>query len=495
MKTKTILITLIAILAIAALVFQSCKKEDDNDEQVNKLPTCQMTAPVNNQEIVKGETVLISVEANDNDGTITEVSFFIDGVEKGSIGSSPYNYSWTTNNESIGNHTLKATSTDNSGAHTSDEIIITIVESSGNIPIANFIADITSGTAPLSINFTDQSENNPTSWQWDFGDGGSSTQSNPSYTYNAEGSYTVILIATNSIGADQETKTHYILVSGSGINTPPTALFTVYPTSGTTSTHFGFGASGCTDNEDLTSDLQVRWDFDGDGSWDTDWDHNKIIQHQYDNEAIYTAKLEVKDTEGLTDQYTNNITVSNGGGTGTFTDPRDGQVYNIVDIGSQTWFAENLNYETTDSWWYDNSSANGDIYGRLYTWEAALTACPTGWHLPSDDEWKIMEIGLGMSSSEASSAGWRGTDEGKKMKSTSGWFNNGNGTNSSGFDALPGGYFISGTFSRVGEQGFWWSTKTTMASAWKRSLSYDYDQVNRYYLDQTSGFSVRCIKD
>ena len=198
----------------------------------------------------------------------------------------------------------------------------------------------------------------------------------------------------------------------------------------------------------------------------------------------------------LTDQYTKSITVNNGGGPGTFTDPRDGQTYNTIEIGSQTWFAENLNYETTNSWWYDNSSANGDIYGRLYTWDAALTACPSGWHLPSDDEWKTLEMQLGMSQSQANATGWRGTDEGEKMKSTSGWYNNGNGTNSSGFSALPGGYRnYNGHFSFVEKRAHFWSSTEHGADAWYRYLSYYYVGVYRRYSSQGYGFSVRCVKD
>jgi uncharacterized protein (TIGR02145 family) len=183
--------------------------------------------------------------------------------------------------------------------------------------------------------------------------------------------------------------------------------------------------------------------------------------------------------------------------TNFFIDSRDGQEYAYIEIGNQTWMAENLNYQTTDSWWYNNSSANGDVYGRLYTWEAALTACPGGWHLPGDEEWKTMEIALGMSQSEAEGTGYRGTDEGKKMKSTSGWYNDGNGTNSSGFNALPGGYRDSyGSFNYHGNDGHWWSsTEYSGVRAWRRTLRYDYDQARRNDYYKTYGFSVRCLKD
>lgn len=190
--------------------------------------------------------------------------------------------------------------------------------------------------------------------------------------------------------------------------------------------------------------------------------------------------------------------IENGGNTSTFTDPRDGQEYDIVTIGDQTWFAKNLNYETTNSWWYTNSSANGDIYGRLYTWNDALIACPDGWHLPGDDEWKLLEIELGMSQDEADATLWRGTVEGKKMKSINGWYNNGNGSNTSGFNGLSGGFRRNnGAFDQLGHySGLWSSTPfgSTVAS-WSRSLSYENNQVGRGNDYKTYGFSVRCLKD
>jgi len=95
------------------------------------------------------------------------------------------------------------------------------------------------------------------------------------------------------------------------VTTAPTAAFTVSPTSGTTNTIFTFDALGCTDNEDPTSVLKVRWDFDGDGNWDTDWETTKTIEHQHSIESTYNVLLEVQDTDGLTDQETQIIMVSN----------------------------------------------------------------------------------------------------------------------------------------------------------------------------------------
>jgi len=174
-----------------------------------------------------------------------------------------------------------------------------------------------------------------------------------------------------------------------------------------------------------------------------------------------------------------------------------GQIYDIVEIGNQCWMAENLNYQSAFSWWYHNSSANGDVYGRLYTWNAALIACPNGWHLPSDDEWKTLEMTFGMSQTQADNTGWRGKDEGREMKSTSGWNSNANGIYSNGFNALPGGYRESeGSFFNLGSSGYWWSsTDNSGMGAWHRGLYSDFVQIFRYYYSKSYGRSVRCLKN
>ena len=209
MKPKTYLILVATLLLSFLLVTQqACKKE----EKSNQPPVCEITVPASGQEITKGEIINISVDASDSDGSIAEVRFFIDGVGKSSVTSFPYNYVWHTDIESTGNHTIKATSLDNEGVSTSDSVNVTVIFNEDNPPVSNFNVTPTSGTAPLTVNFTDQSTNNPTSWQWDFGDGNTSSQQNPSHTYNNNGTFTVQLIATNNNGSDTEIKADFIIV-------------------------------------------------------------------------------------------------------------------------------------------------------------------------------------------------------------------------------------------------------------------------------------------
>ena len=175
---------------------------------------------------------------------------------------------------------------------------------------------------------------------------------------------------------------------------------------------------------------------------------------------------------------------------GTFIDSRDGKTYKTVKIGTQTWMAENLAYKTDHGCWAkDGNQSNVITYGYLYAWKTANKVCPSGWHLPSDDEWKTLTDYLG--GAEVA---------GGKLKSTNSWksFNTG-ASNSSGFTALPGGYrSYEGTFSAsTGDLGIWWtSTETKTGSAWRRVMSYLNNGVQILNdLPDGSGFSVRCLKD
>jgi len=169
----------------------------------------------------------------------------------------------------------------------------------------------------------------------------------------------------------------------------------------------------------------------------------------------------------------------------TFVGERGGREYKTVKIGNQTWFAENLNNDGGGKC-YKNDSSNCEKYGRLYTWDEAKGACPAGWHLPGDAEWTALEKAVGGSETA-----------GKKLKSKTGWAENGNGTDEYGFSVLPGGAgYSGGNFDYAGDCGRWWSATESYASrAWGRYVNYDDEDVLRASDDKMYLFSVRCLAD
>ncbi|MBN1482118.1 hypothetical protein EH223_07660 [candidate division KSB1 bacterium] len=203
----------------------------------------------------------------------------------------------------------------------------------------------------------------------------------------------------------------------------------------------------------------------------------------------------------------------------------DGNVYKTVKIGDQIWMAENLKvtkYRNGDpipkvidhiEWSnlssgafcvYDNNDNYKDIYGYLYNWFAVNDKhkiAPEEWHVPTDEEWKQLEMHLGMSSIEAEVVtGGRGTDEGGKLKETGTeqWkYPNLGATNETGFSARPSGIrFDNGSFYGMNSYaGFWTSTKADNEKACRRNLTNMTSGVHRSIGTQSDGFSVRCIKD
>ena len=159
--------------------------------------------------------------------------------------------------------------------------------------------------------------------------------------------------------------------------------------------------------------------------------------------------------------------------------------YRTVVIGSQTWMAENLNCDVEGSKCYSDDPANCSKYGRLYNWKTAMVVCPKGWHLPSDNEWYNLIYFVGDSIS------------GAELKAKSGWYDDGNGTDTYGFSALPGGIGESdGKFRDIGEYGVWWSSRENYeydAYGW---LMYYGDDFARYSVGvKEYSLSVRCLKD
>lgn len=204
-----------------------------------------------------------------------------------------------------------------------------------------------------------------------------------------------------------------------------------------------------------------------------------------------------------------------------------GQVYHTLIIGEQCWLKENLNVgamiNSSDTlqndsiiqkYCYKNDPANCEIYGGLYTWHeimqyaadtGARGICPEGWHIPTDQDWKILEGNIdslfAVGSAEWDTTGWRGSDAGGNLKNmgTKKWYNPNTGAaDSKGFRALPGGFrnFSGASFDKLQSSGFFWSsTAASDSAAWFRLVSYTHSNIYRNYSKTTNSFSVRCLKD
>jgi uncharacterized protein (TIGR02145 family) len=216
--------------------------------------------------------------------------------------------------------------------------------------------------------------------------------------------------------------------------------------------------------------------------------------------------------------------------TGSMVDPRDGKTYKTVKIGDQVWMAENLNYAYTSipfkykedasdstSWCYNNDATNCEKYGRLYTWATAMDSsatwsdngrdcgynvsysptypvqgiCPSGWHLPSEDEWSALLTAVGGRS-----------NAGKVLKSQYEWNEEGNGTDEFGFTALPAGYRDdTGKFIKEGGDAYFWGATIApdnFAFEYANSLNlmyYSNGYTLYYYNEKYNGLSVRCVKN
>ena len=226
---------------------------------------------------------------------------------------------------------------------------------------------------------------------------------------------------------------------------------------------------------------------------------------------------------------------------GTFTDHRDGRKYKWIKIGNDKWMAENLAYlpqvnsvteaslddakyyifdyeghKTIEAksfetlYWNDSTIIPYKYFGVLYNWEAIVGkhtnnkgrvqgVCPSGWHIPTDEEWKKLELSLGMDSLEVDAIGLRNNNLlGFNLKADYGWNNSGNGTNAFGFAALPAGEAFSGVgFQEVGEKVTYWTATEGLfkTTAWTRSVLCCEPGILRIERDKIDGFALRCVKD
>jgi uncharacterized protein (TIGR02145 family) len=210
---------------------------------------------------------------------------------------------------------------------------------------------------------------------------------------------------------------------------------------------------------------------------------------------------------------------------GTPTVDYEGQVYNTIQIFSQCWLKENLNIGemipgttgqlnngTVEKYCYGDNEANCDTYGGLYQWEEMMHyssgqfvkgLCPPGWHLPLDEEWKVLEGAVdsqyGFGDPEWDGQGYRGLNLGSSLKEsgTTHWNPpNWGANNCTGFTGLPGGYreYNTGDFTALGSGGSFWSSSQDGGNVWYRALNYASPHVYRETIDKSTGYSVRCLK-
>ena len=203
--------------------------------------------------------------------------------------------------------------------------------------------------------------------------------------------------------------------------------------------------------------------------------------------------------------------------------PSDPPPIPTITIGTQTWMANTLDVGTMitgatnmtnnsilEKYCYDDLPANCVTYGALYQWDEMMQyvttagtqgVCPTGFHLPTDDEWKTLEMELGMSQAQADGTGFRGTDQGSQLAGNEPLWTNGSldqdaNFGTSGFAALPGGFRnISGLFGHQSLIAYFWSSSESGGSAWVRPLDFTNPKVFRGVISKSNGFPVRCVQD
>jgi uncharacterized protein (TIGR02145 family) len=295
------------------------------------------------------------------------------------------------------------------------------------------------------------------------------------------------------------------------LNRPPTPGIQVSTNLGNLTTNFFFDARNTTDIEDLYSELKVRWDFDGDNLWDTEYQADKTTFYRYNSVGVYRVMVEAIDTEGLTGRASLLVKVTPGTSeTGLVIDRRfdHDEYYPTVKIGDQWWMSKNMNYspnrytgkiDTMATICYNNDPGNCDKIGGLYTayWatlldmeEGAQGICPTGWHIPTKGEWEIMlaSFGENFTSEELVLGG------------------------STDFNALFAGYAyetlvldnlgrwgIDWIYAGLGSITYFWSSTPLKgqgaASHWNVTLIKGAPKVSTGYSGDANFYSVRCIKN
>lgn len=509
----------IFVIGLIALLMLSCE-EGSTEPKDDQAPIVMITYPANNTEFEAGVSVNITAEATDNE-TISNVKFYIDGSLFFTDINSPYEIEWDTTNL-IGSHAIYAKAVDGSeNMSISDLISVHISEISTNHnPIINSILAnpstiVIGNTSNIICNAIDvDGDSLIYSWSVDEGSIGGNGNEVTYYATDVLGLKTITCLVSDGNGGEDIGDVNVEVIAMA--NTPPeiiclfASLYSV-PTGGKSTL-------SCNAIDEDGDDLIYEW-ISNNGSI-VENGSSATFNAPSSNETYSTITCMVYDGQGGSAIETENITISNG------TDPLvdiDGNVYQTIQIGNQTWMAENLkvtHYRNGDqipsisnnSEWVDLSTGAccsipyNYSYGKLYNGYAVFDSrniAPIGWHVPTDEDIMELEVYLGMSETQVNTTQFRGTNQGSKLAGNEDLWSNGNLENdlefgASGFNLLPSGYrdYSTGSFYGIELLAYCWtSTEYYSDSAWCRSLGCTSTKVNRIYIHKRSGYAIRCIKD
>ena len=521
-----------SILVLLAVLY-GCEK--------NQPPVCEIISPENGSEIITGDRVTFSVDAHDPDGFIQKVRLYIDGILLESVFDLPYNFSWETDEVELGNYVIRAVAVDDENDESEASIEIKIIESpfDEEEPVVEIIFPPGDSIVDGTINIVAKAMDNVGVEYIDFlikeeGWVVFDKDSTPAFfeystslnTNNYPDGLTHLLIAAYDAAGNCGKDSVNIYINNSGDTVAPVVELFEPINNDTISDYIVFRAKA-NDNigiehvdfnilDGIWRLLGTDYYAIGDKEYAILWDTRNTPDGKYGIEAVAYDDLGNRGYDRI------GITIDNSGSR-----PDDdsfiyeGRKYYFKTIGTQTWMVENLAYLPSITYsgsgadelnaplykvyeYYGTSTeaarhtVNYFKYGVLYNWKAAITACPEGWHLPSDEEWKTLEKYLWMDQSDVDRNGWRDSGwVGYHLKSSSGWKNDGNGDNSSEFNALPGGYRdTDGLYKNLGFRAeFWSSSGSHPGNCIARSLQYDKLGIYRGTYSSKYYASVRCIKD
>jgi len=301
------------------------------------------------------------------------------------------------------------------------------------------------------------------------------------HTFKEEGENSIKLQIRDQYGLTKSVTEEIVVLHS---NQPPIATFEIGSIYGNLTTEFYFDAGGVRDDEDFYNVLEVRWDFESDGVFDTEFSMTKTARHFYGVAGDYNITMEVKDSGGLTDIITKEIHISSGTNeTDLVIDEDNGVMYGAVKIGNQWWISENVKIPGGRSC-YRNNPEYCDLFGGLYNWPTAMNnstsqkaqgICPDGYHIPTVEEWEEL-------------FDYVGRDQSRTQLEVGG---------STDFRMLYGGQQNPNGASEYGGTvvNFWTSSKLTGTNAWAFSLQDGKDQVWKITLGQSYKISVRCVKN